>query len=115
MIDNNQVIRWLIELGRQLDDATTEMADLEATAVRAKVSYEKAYAKSFLNGEGSVDRRKQQAILDTEATRLELYLADATLHACIERIRTLRSRIEVGRSINAAQRSEMAASGLMAG
>lgn len=115
MIDNNQVIKWLIELGRQLDDATSEMADLEATAVRAKVAYEKAHARSFIDGEGSVDRRKQQAMLDTEKERLELYLAEAALHACIERIRTLRSRIEVGRSVNAAQRSEMAAAGLMAG
>lgn len=115
MIDNNQVIKWLIELGRQLEDATSEMADLEATAVRAKVAYEKAYATHFLDSTGSVDRRKQEAIMATGVERLDLYLCDAALHACVERIRTLRSRIEIGRSINAAQRSEMAAAGLMAG
>lgn len=102
-----------MELGRQLDDATSEMADLEATAVRAKVDYEKAHARAFLRAEGSVDARKQQTILDTEAERLTLYLADATLHACIERIRTIRARIEIGRSLNAAQRSEMAAAGII--
>lgn len=112
IVTNQDVIRWLMELGRQLDDATSDMAELEVTAVRAKVAYEKAYATEWLAAEGSVDSRKQQTLLATEGQRLTLYLADAAVHACIERIRTIRARIEIGRSLNAAQRSEMGASGL---
>lgn len=111
-VNNTEVMTWLMELGRQLDDATSEMSNLEGVAVRAKVRYERAYATAFLAAEGSVDSRKQQTILATEAERLNLYVADAAVHACIERIRTIRARIEIGRSLNAAQRSEMAAAGL---
>jgi hypothetical protein len=113
IVTNQDVIRWLMELGRQLDEATSEMSDLEATAVRAKIAYERAFATAWLAAEGSIDSRKQQTLLTTEKQRLDLYLADAAVHACIERIRTIRARIEIGRALNAAQRSEMGASGLI--
>lgn len=91
IVTNQDVIRWLMELGRQLDDATTEMSNLEADAVRAKVAYERAYATVWLAAEGSLDARKQHTLLATESRRLDLYLADAAVHACIERIRTIRA------------------------
>ena len=113
MFDPNSVVKRLGELSRMLDAATLEAAQLDEAAVRAKARHEVEYARAYLTGEGSVEDRKQAAKLATEREALDADIAAQRLRACQERIRTLRVQIDVGRSLNAAQRSEWAASGVV--
>ena len=113
MFDPNSVVKRLGELSRMLDAATLEAAQLDEAAVKAKARHEVAYARAYLSGEGSVEDRKQAAKLATERESLDMDIAAQRLRACQERIRTLRVQIDVGRSLNAAQRSEWAAAGVV--
>lgn len=105
----HSVISRLSELSRLLDAATDEIARLDEEAVRAKAAYEVAYARAFLSAEGSIDVRKQTAVLEVRDVRLAKEIAEQQVRACQERIRTLRSQLEVGRSLNAAVRTEWTA------
>ncbi|MFC9768917.1 hypothetical protein [Rhodococcus jostii] len=100
------VAQHLLTLSRQLDEVTTALnaKDLEATelAEEAKV----AEAKAFVRAEGSVDLRKNLAIIDTHQVRLAAKVAEATVRGLIRTVRTLQSRIDVGRSHGATVRAE---------
>lgn len=109
----NEVAAQLAELARELERATTELNRLDDAAVRAKSRYEVAYARAFLTAEGAMDVRKQQAVLDVADQRLAAEVAEQQVRATKEHIRTLRDRLDVGRSLGAALRSQMIADGSM--
>lgn len=102
----HDVIRRLSQLSRMLDDATTEVAELDEAAVLSKSVYEVTFARSFLSNAGAMDVRKQQAVLDAADEKLGAEIAEQKVRACRERIRTLRDQIDVGRSLNSAVRAE---------
>lgn len=105
----NDVVRRLAELSRMLDAATDEIARLDENAVRAKGRYQVAFARKFLSETGSVDTRKQSAVVACEQVWLDAEIAEQQVRACRERIRTIRDQIEVGRSLNSAIKAEWAA------
>lgn len=113
MIPNQaQSLERLAELSRMLDAATTEIAVLDEEAIRAKSAYEVAYARAFLDNQGSMDLRKQIAIYETQAENLTYEIAQAKVRACKERIRTLAIQIEVGRSLASAHKTQFQAEGV---
>lgn len=103
------IVLELSRIGRELDELSHEIARLDRDCVLARSEYRKAYARSFLNSEGPVDVRKQTAVLTVEDVLLAAEIADQVHRAARERIRVLRDRLEIGRSISAARRSEFAA------
>lgn len=105
----NNIVTELSKIGRELDELSHEIASLDRACVLARSEYRKAYARRYLILEGSVETRKQQATLDAEAELLEAEIADQLHRAARERIRVLRDRLEIGRSIGAARRSEFVA------
>jgi phage shock protein A len=107
----NDVILMLAQLGRQLDAKQDEIARLDDEAVRAKSRYEVAYARAFINATGAEGLRKQTAVLDTELQKLDMEIADQKLRASREAIRVLRDRLDIGRSLNSAIKSEWSAQG----
>lgn len=107
MIPNHQqALERLAELSKLLDKATDEIAILDEEAVRAKQLYEVAYARAFLDAIGSMDLRKQIAIFETQHENLTMELAQAKVRALKERIRTLGTQIEVGRSLASAHKNQ---------
>ena len=107
MIPNHaQALERLAELSRLLDKATEEIALVDEEAVKAKQTYEIAYARAFLNAIGSMDLRKQIATIETETENLTAELTAARLRAIKERIRTLGTQIEVGRSLASAHKNQ---------
>lgn len=108
---NNEIVTRLSELSRLLDAKTSEIGRLDETAVRAKSRHMVTFAKAFLTGEGSVDARKQSAVLVCEREWLDAEIAEQQVRAAREAIRTLRDQLDVGRSIGAAVRSEFVATG----
>ena len=103
------IVGRLAELSRLLDKATDEIAVLDEAAVRAKATFETAFAKAFLQADGPMDARKQIAVLAAADARLAMELAEAQHRACRERIRTLGVQIDVGRSMSAALRQQFQA------
>ena len=108
----SEVVKRLSELSRMLDAATDEIAVLDDKAVRAKGSYEVAYAMSFLESNGSMDVRRQEAILACADLRLTMEIGEAQVRAIKERINTLRSQISIGQSLSAALRQQFSAEGV---
>lgn len=105
----NSVIHRLSELSRMLDAATEEYARLDEEWVKAKAAHQVGYARAFLNATGSVDSRKQVAVLEMEHVWFAMEIAEQKVRAVRERIRTIRDQIEVGRSLNSAVKSEWSA------
>lgn len=107
MIPNHQqALERLAELSRLLDKATDDYATLDEEAVRAKQLYEVAYARAFLDAIGSMDLRRQIATYETQTENLHSELAQAKVRALKERIRTLGTQIEVGRSLASAHKTQ---------
>lgn len=111
MLTPNEVVQNLVAISHELDKKTAEIAALDEAAVRAKAAYQVGYARAFLTAEGAVDVRKQTAVIKCEVLWLEMELAEQKLRAARESIRTLRDRLDVGRSIGTAARAEAAAAG----
>jgi chromosome segregation ATPase len=109
MPNHAQSLERLAELSRYLDKATDDYAQLDEESVRAKQKYEVAYARAFLDNAGSMDLRKQIANYETRNENLEYEISAAKVRALKERIRTLGTQIEVGRSLASAHKAQFAA------
>lgn len=109
----NEIALRLSELSRALEDLAESLEDLEKAAVAKRHAYELAFARAFLGQEsGSVDARKQTAVLAAADEKFAAETAEAVLRAARVRIGTLKTQIETGRSLNALMRSEMALAGM---
>lgn len=106
---SNDIVVELSRIGRELDALSRDIARLDAECVEAWSTHRKAYAVAYIEGHGSVEDRKQAAVLAVEAERKAAEAADQVHRAARERIRVLRDRLEIGRSMNAARRAEFAA------
>lgn len=102
----SKVASHLLDLSRQLDEITRILnaKDIAATELAEKAKLEEA--KAFVAAEGSVDFRKNTAIIATHGVRLEARVAEAEVRGLIRTVRTLQSRIDVGRSHGATVRAE---------
>lgn len=109
--NSNEVVVHLGSLSRQLDETTQQLNEADVAAVNSRETAKLAEAKAFLAAEGSVDARKNQAIVQTHDVRLAADVADALVRGLIRTVRTLQSRIDVGRTYGATLRSEIALSG----
>jgi hypothetical protein len=105
-----QVVETLSQIGRDIDDQTDNIAELDEAAVRARVAYKVAHAEAFLRTEGSMDLRRYTADYVTRDKLLDLELAEQQHRAAQSQIRALRDRLEVGRSISALVRMEWGSS-----
>jgi hypothetical protein len=101
---STETIRALGQISRELDSAVDGLADLEQGAAKAETAFKVAHARAFLAAEGSVDARNAQAAIDTEQLRDEYEGKAAAVRVQRERIKALHARIDVGRTISAAER-----------
>ena len=109
MRDTAEIVLELSRIGRELDDLSRKIERLDAACVTAWSEHRKGYARAYIDGAGSIEDRKQAAVLAVEELRVAAESADQVHRAARERIRVLRDRLEIGRSISAARRSEFAA------
>ena len=108
-MDVQSVVMELAAIGRELDRLSHETAEQDRKHVLALSEHRKAYAEEFTGGAGSIEDRKQAAILKVDHLRVEAELEEQVLRAMKERVKVLRDRLEIGRSISAAVRSQFAA------
>jgi hypothetical protein len=107
----NDVVLTLAQLGRDLDAKQEEIRRLDDEAVRARSRFEVAFARAFIQAGGAEGLRKQTAVLETAEAKLDAEIADQKLRAAREAIRVLRDRLDIGRSLNSAIKSEWQAQG----
>jgi hypothetical protein len=103
------VIETLSTIGKDIDEATADLGDLDEAVVHARREYETAYARTFLSTEGAMEIRKYSARLETVNQMFALEIAEQKHRAMTAHIRALRDRLEVGRSISALVRMEWGA------
>jgi hypothetical protein len=113
-----QVGRFLMGLARRLDELVDEYRALGRKAAEAKRDAAIAEAKAYIEsapGPGdpkrTVDERKA---ITTLGCADELFAADLAKHevdACREALRALHARLDVGRTLSATSRAEMAMGG----
>lgn len=101
----------LANLGRELDAKQVEIARLDEEATRNKARFEVQYARAFINAAGAEGLRKQTAVLETADAKLDAEISEQKLRASRESIRVLRDRLDIGRSLNSAIRSEWSSQG----
>ena len=107
----SEVHQHLATLSRELVEllATYQAANLRKaeTEQAAKV----AYAKAFLAAEGSVEERKQQAVLAAAQEASEAEIAATVFDNTRAALRVLGQRLDAGRTIASTIRAEAIATG----
>lgn len=101
-MNTTSILKKMNEIWVLLDQAENDIAVYDEDAIHKKIEYEKKYARIFLSMDGSMEIRKQQALLDTWEERLDMELAEMKTRTTKERIRKLGQQLEILRSMNAA-------------
>lgn len=101
-----EVARTLSGIAKEIDEVTQEISEADAEAMTARGQYERSYLTLVTSGDGAVELRKAQAKLDSFDAYFAAEVADQKLRALHSRLRALRDRLEVGRSISALVRME---------
>lgn len=108
----NEIAHRLIQLANQLDDTVEKLKIAETNAVEKRHSADLSYGQAFLDAVGSVEQRKQVALVDTAAATKEADLAEVAVKHLRRRIEAIKVRIDVGRSYGAAVRAEINLAGI---
>lgn len=105
------IARQLANLSRQLDELVSDVDGAERDAINAREEYTRRYAREFLGAEGSMDVRKQEALLATSDARVAADMAEQHVKGLKRRIESVKLRVDVGRSLGAALRAETGLAG----
>lgn len=108
----NEIAAYLIQLGRRLDSLVKEYKELGEASADTKRAYEIAHARAYLNTTGTVEVRRQEALLQTADERFAADLAERRVAACKEAIKAVHARIDVGRTLSATTRDEAKLAGV---
>jgi hypothetical protein len=107
----NDVALQLARLGRDLDAAVKTLDSAEREAVNRREDYTLSHARAFLRAEGSVDHRKNTAIVATSGERVAAETADVVVRGIRRQLDVLKVRVDIGRSVGSALKAEMAING----
>ena len=100
------VVQTLSRIGKDIDDATEDLAEADKKSMLARRDSEKSYARSFLTTEGAMEIRRYTARLASDDESFALACAEQEQRVIVSKIRALRDRLEIGRSISAIMRME---------
>lgn len=96
------------KLGRDIDVAVTELSRLDQERIHSEADYKAEFARVFREATGSVEDRKQQAVLACNELWRVWSLAESAVKMQQHHLKALHARVDVGRSIFSAQKAEMA-------
>jgi hypothetical protein len=104
----HDVAMALASLGRDLDAAVRTLNTADKDAVGRREDYTMAHSKAFLVATGAMDLRKHQAIVDSHAERLAAETAEQIVMGIRRQIDSIKVRVDIGRSVNSALKTELA-------
>ena len=107
----NHVVLGLTKLSRRLDEVTNALNAKDEEATKARATHTLANSEAFMRAEGSMDIRKHKAIIETHDLRFAAELAEMEVRGLSRALKTLNTRIDVGRSLGAAVRSDASIAG----
>ena len=87
-----EVVATLSRIGKDIDDATEDLAEADRKVILARRDFERSYAQTFLNTEGAMEIRKYTARLATDDQNFVLECAEQEQRAIVSKIRALRDR-----------------------
>ncbi|WP_236789659.1 hypothetical protein [Amycolatopsis sp. GM8] len=96
---------WLI--GVEIDQKTTDLIELRRKRPQLDRDRRLAYARAFLSNEGTVESRKLKAELAADEAKFALETHDQEIAVCLDALKALRDRSEIGRSINSNLKEEL--------
>lgn len=105
------VAQQLARLSLDLDNTVKQIEAADVEATRKRAAFDLAFSHAFIAGEGSVDRRKHEAVIETIVVREAADIADAVVRHLRRQLDAIKTRIEVGRSYGAAVRAEASLAG----
>ncbi len=108
----NDVALQLSRLARTLDETITALDQADREAVEKRAAFSLAHSRAFLSATGPMDIRKHTAIVETHQHNLDAEVADQIVRGLRRRVDATKVRIDVGRSLGAAIRSEMSLAGV---
>jgi len=101
------VVRQLTKLGSELDAAVRMLKGAEIEAVEKRHEADMVESRAFLSSDGAMELRKHQARVAADRFELQALTAEAVVKHLRAHIRTIETRIEIGRSLGVALRSEL--------
>ncbi len=110
-LNAHEIAKRLAGHSRELDQLVDEIGKAERDAVNKREDYTLAYSRAFLSADGAMDIRRHTATESTHEARLAAELAETHVRGLRRQIDTIRTRIDVGRSLGAALRAEVSLGG----
>lgn len=108
----NEVVMQLLALSRELAEVTDKLNEADLEAVNLREDAKLIESKAFLTADGAMDMRKHTAIVESHHERLAAETAEAVVRGLQRSVRTLQSRIDVGRTFGATIRAEVQLAGV---
>lgn len=99
--------RVLWQIDRDLDENTKELVRMRLDLPKLSKSARLAYARAFLSAVGSIEVRKQEAILASDEAKFALETHEQMIEARKDSLKTLRDRSEIGRALNSNLKEEL--------
>ncbi|MCW2497510.1 hypothetical protein [Jatrophihabitans sp.] len=103
----NEVVRNLAELTRELRDRTSAYRAAEYDAALKRHAANMAESRSFLAADGAMELRKHTARVAADRAEGDALIAEALVRILKAEIRSIETRIDVGRTFGATVRAEL--------
>jgi len=110
-LNPTQIALQLAKLARDLDTTVQQLQVADRDWVEKRGAFDLAYSRAFLVADGPMDVRRHLATVETHQQRMDADVAEALVRHLRRRIDGIKVRVDVGRSYNAATRSELALAG----
>jgi hypothetical protein len=105
-ITENTTWKNLASLDQQLAETTNQHSKTTKQAYQAKTEYKLAMSKARQNHAGTAQQKEDQALLECQIQYRQWMEATAEQEATLQQVRTLTTRCENGRSLNASLRGK---------
>lgn len=96
----------ILRLVARLEEITDELAVLARAAADAEATYKAAYAKAFLEAEGTATVREHTATLRSHSLYKQRRYSEGTYASAKEALGTIRAQLDALRTISASIRSQ---------
>ena len=106
-LTKEQIISHLAHLGKQLEESVNLLKAAEYDYAVKQFKADATYAANYLNTVGTVEERKRRAFIQSADELKSASVAEAHVKYVRVLVRSIETRVEIGRSYNAALRAEI--------